>query len=219
MNKQGFRLLLLFLCLMAGRSQASIVTFYFEGTVDMVISVESKFQVGMPMTGSASYDTTTPDSAPSEPNVGRYYSALSVFSMTVGGHEYTLNSNGDIHVRDGSSNSSLDYVGRDVAGEAVNGMLPISMYFFIRSTSRIFTSDALPTEAPVLSDFDWDRVWEIDFDGGQGRLGRGAILGTLTWMGTAPRQQGQVPEPGPVLLVVLGIFLTAVCACARRELF
>ena len=88
-------------CLLAFQSQradATLITISIEAEVDYVEDLgnylEGKINPGDIITGTYTYDSTTADSYPSDPLVGRYshYSPPAGISLTVGGFYFTTDS-------------------------------------------------------------------------------------------------------------------------------
>ena len=122
--------------------------------------LEGKIQVNDSITGKYNYDSGTPDSEP-DPTIGVYNYNSSTFGieLEVGGFVFKTNSsdvdftitiannfsyNWDLYTVESNNNSQLS-----------NGLLVNSIAWgLIDTTGNALSSDALPTTAPVLSDWE-----------------------------------------------------------------
>lgn len=203
----GLGLLALLGGILFGPAQASLVTYYFAGSVDENFNVDSAFEVGMPVVGKVSYDTAAPDGDPTS-YWGRYAGALQDFSINIAGQVYRLNpADNQVVVNDDPSNSSLNFYSDDPNGPSVDLMSPVQMALFLRSTTRIFSSDALPLTAPDLSLFDWNREWNITFGGGSAPHSRGYMAGNITAVSNTPLQLPSAAVPESAVMAIFGLGL------------
>jgi len=141
-----------------------IITIKIEAQVTSVIDpsnlLEGKILVNDSITGKYTYDSATPDSDP-DPHYGVYEYNSSTFGieLEVGGFVFKTNSsdvdftitiannfsyNWDLYTVESNNNSQLS-----------NGLLVNSIAWgLIDTTGNALSSDALPTTAPVLSDWE-----------------------------------------------------------------
>ena len=163
MRKKLFgTMLLLALCLFAATAaQATPITINITATVsymdDVLNQLNGQIHVGSTITGSYTYESTTLDSIPDDPVVGHYrhYSQPYGVSLTVGGFNFETNPN---------SVNFLMGIGNVNPGGGADGYwfysynnLPLSNGVAVDSigwqitdnTGTVFSSDALPTTAPI----------------------------------------------------------------------
>jgi Thrombospondin type 3 repeat len=177
----------LFLSPFVDYSLAEEVTFLFEGTVERVDPrCSSVFNTSQMLTGFFTFETTTPDNNPSNPNHGFYLGALKALEVNVGGYTATLRSVigpdgvergnfityfNDINLGTGLLDQyevqsawmgeQLDCFGTDFSGRPVG-----PDRFFIRPRDEIAPLDALTdivlsSVPPDLSKFS-SRNWNLD---------------------------------------------------------
>jgi hypothetical protein len=181
-------------------AHATPITIQIEAVVDSVWDhgnyLKGRISPGDIITGYYTYESTTPDSSPLDPVVGRYYhnSPPAGISLTVSGFDFRTNpSSVAFDVRIVNDNPS----GQDIyALNSFNNLPPsngvtaeIITWQLNDPTGTVFSSDALPTTAPVLDD------WQINH------------LQLLSW-GTPyivdAHVTSAIPEPSTILLLGLG---------------
>ena len=190
----------------AQKAQAELITIAITATVDAMHDdgnyLEGKVHVGDSITGTYTYESTTPDSSPDDPTVGNYwhYSPPCGVSLTVGGFDFRT---------DLSNVNFLVGVGNDGGGGENDGYwicsynnLPLSNGTYVDCiswdlqdrTNTALSSDALPTTAPILSQ--WQTNF-LTFGGGAGKSNSFAIASHVT-------SAELIPEPATFLLLGLG---------------
>ena len=159
------------------------ITFRIEGTVDTVpVALSSDFDTSQTLSGNYTFDSTTPDLNPSNPNQGQYVGtgvSFAVGPSRVTGPAVVLNVSTGLKatysLNAGAGTGTGSLVGPSIAG------LPVDEFeIFLNDTSgSALSSDALPLIPLSLGLFDTNR-WSLSFDDGSGP-GRGpAVDGTLT---------------------------------------
>ncbi|MFZ0034907.1 MAG: PEP-CTERM sorting domain-containing protein [Sedimentisphaerales bacterium] len=176
------------------------VTIYIEAVVDTVEDsgnyLEGQINAGDIITGYYTYESTTPDSSPLDPVVGHYYhySPPSGTSLTVSNFEFKTDpANVDFLVGIVNNNTS----GQDIYWidsynnlDLSNGTSVDSITWQLNDpTGTVFSSDALPTTAPVLED------WQSNHLRVHGERGGYFINAHVT---------SAIPEPATILLFSLG---------------
>ena len=183
-------------------AEATLITIEIEGVVDSVIDngnyLEGKIKPGDIIRGFYVYESTTPDSSPLDPVQGNYwhYAPPAGIALTVGGFNFMTDpfniafrivirnntpSGNDIYGVESSNNLHLSN------GTLVGGIL----WSMKDHTGSALSSDALPTTAPALDDWQ-DNI--LNFGGGT-RANGYAILGRVT---------SAIPEPATIVLLGLG---------------
>lgn len=180
-------------------AKATLITIDIEGVVDIVGDagnyLEGKIKVGDIITGFYTYESTTPDSSLLDPVVGHYYhhSPPAGISLTVGGFEFRTDpssvlfemlivnnniSGHDIYALGSFNNLSLS---NGVAVELISWQLN-------DLTGTVFSSDLLPTTAPVLND------WQTNL----------LDIGGYRTFGIRGHVTTAIPEPVTMLMLGLG---------------
>jgi hypothetical protein len=138
------------------RSQADLITFYFQGTVNNVNPVLSgEFSVGERFSGSYTFDSDTPNTSGGDPpNFGLYTGALTALSFTIDSYTGSA-TDGDINVWDNVPSDTYQVTSRVVTGPNVSDFeLTLFQLEIGDSTNTALTSVALPLTPPNLEDFD-----------------------------------------------------------------
>ena len=150
------------LCLWSAPVKATLITIEIEGVVDSVRDtgnyLEGKIKTGDIITGFYTYESTTPDSSPLDPVVGHYYhyNPPAGISLTVGGLNFKTDpANINFLVGVGNDGPSDIYWLVSYNNLALsNGTSVYSISWQLNDpTGSVFSSDALPTTAPVLDDW------------------------------------------------------------------
>lgn len=191
-------------CFGATQAQAELVTYTFTGEVSLVdAGIASEFSVGEAVTGTYTFESTTPDSDGSA-NIGSYLNAVTAFSANIGGdYPITLDNSSEIRVRNNNPNDSYSVDITDPMAATVNGLdLSLFSIFVSDPDATVFASDALPVTLPELSEF--ETVLNVSFftDGGS------APLEELNFRLTLLQE---IPEPSSVALAAFtltGLALT-----------
>jgi hypothetical protein len=179
--------------LVAGPSEASLVTFSFSGSIAEVGGVLFPTVGSGPMSGNITFNNST---APTVPGTGIYLNSITGLNLNINGRmlSYASGANGMLVLNSppmGGVDSLTAF--STVTGGAINGVLP-SMFQLSLSdpTGNAFGNGNLPTAPPSLSSFARNQ-WRLDF-GGTGNY----VLGSLAHL-TA------VPLPAAVLLFGAGL--------------
>lgn len=179
--------------LIAGPSEASLVTFSFGGSISEVGGVLFPTVGTGAMSGNITFDTGT---ASAVSGTGLYMNSITGLNLNIGGRmfSYAAGANG-MFVLNSPSLGGVDSLSAisTVTGRAINGVLPTSFQFSLSDPSgNAFGNESLPTTPPSLSAFSRNQ-WRLDF-GGTGNY----IVGSLAHL-TA------VPLPAAVLLFGAGL--------------
>jgi hypothetical protein len=184
-------------------AQATLITIQIEGVVDNVWDagnyLEGKIKVGDIITGFYTYESTTPDSSPLDPVVGHYwhYDVPAGVLLTVGGFNFKTDyANVEFLIGVGNNGPS----GNDGYWFTSYNNLALSNGTSVDSigwqledpTGNALSSDALPTTAPVLSD------WQSEV--GLHIYGYKDIFHLSATVTSAQ----MIPEPGVTVLLALG---------------
>jgi hypothetical protein len=186
----------------ASKAQAELIIIQITATVDIVNDfgnyLEGKITVGSIITGSYTYESTTPDSNP-DSTVGDYWhhSLPCGILLTVGGFEFKTDPTNVNFLASIGNNHS----GRDVYLMRSYNNLPLSNGTLVDYiswqlddyTETVFSSDTLPATAPILSQWQFNNL-RID------RVGDYLIDAQVT-------NAIVIPEPATLLLLGAGIML------------
>jgi len=186
-------------------TNATLITIQIEAIVDSVDDsgnyLEGQINPGDIITGYYTYESTTLDSSPLDPVVGHYYhySPPSGVSLTVGGFEFET---------DSANVDFLIAIANDVTSGGLHDSywihsynnLPLSNSVSVDEISwslrdysaTALSSDALPTTAPVLDD------WQINLLRLRGQRAGYIVDAHVT---------SAIPEPTTFLLLGLGSLL------------
>ncbi|HKY06936.1 MAG TPA: PEP-CTERM sorting domain-containing protein, partial [Candidatus Binatia bacterium] len=175
---------------------ASPITFSFSGTLVFVDpSLSGTFSPGQTISGTYTFESTTPDSDPGNPNFGGYPGANTNLSFVAG--SYTGSFGGPAF---NATNVGLSFPGPfdvyqvniPLAGPNVGSATPFQFALDIRDLDQTaLASDALPLTPPDLALFE-TRAITLIFDDNSFVV---ASLDSLQ----------QVPEPSALFLLVVGI--------------
>lgn len=204
-----FAIVVLLLTLGLPKAEAYPVIIEIEATVDIVSDnnnyLEGKINVDDIITGYYIYESTTPDSSPSDPVQGNYwhYEPPAGISLTVGGFDFVTdpcNVEFSVYIR----NNNLS--GDDIYGVESWNNLPLSngtsvdfIYWQLNdNTATALMNDSLPTTAPILDDWT-SNIFNIIGD----TSCEGGTFGIVAHVTTAEI----VPEPTTILLLCFGTLL------------
>ena len=181
------------------RADATLITISIEAQVDYVEDLgnylEGRISPGDIITGTYTYESATPDSSPLDPVVGHYYhySSPAGISLNVAGFTFASDpANVEFVVGVGNDGPSGD----DGYYLISYNNLPLSNSTVVDSivwqlddaTGTAFSSDALPTTAPNLDEWQ-ENLLRLQAD-------RGYIIdGHVT---------SAIPEPATILLLAVG---------------
>ena len=179
------------LLVVAGPSEASLVTFAFDGSIGEVGGTLHPTLGTGPMSGDITFETST---APTVSGTGIYLTPpiITGLNLNINGHfaSYTAGANGII-ILNGGLDSLTAF--SSMTGLAINGVLPTSFQLSLTDTSGgVFSDFSLPTTPPSLNAFNKNQ-WRLDF-GGAGNY----VIGSLAHL-TA------VPLPAAVILFGAGL--------------
>lgn len=204
----------------AGLVQAAPVTYYFGGHLSWVDpDLSPTLAVGNGFSGSFTYESTTADSAPSDPNQG-FYPPGPAFTVTINGLPFSIAGGGS-----GSVAVYNDFFGIDrfsanseAAGPSINGYSPEVFEINLQDpTQSTFSSDALPASELDLALFGSSN-FTLSFYNFDPLLlfPTAAIAGPLSYLSlTDPNAITSIPEPGS--LVLLGLGLAGLGASIKRS--
>ena len=176
----------------AGPSEASDVTFAFDGSISDVGGVLFPTLGTGPMSGNVTFDSD----APAVPGTGIYLNSITALNLNLNGHlfSYAPGANGFIIINSPPMLGSDNVTGfSSVTGMALNGVLPTSFQVSLTDPSGgVFSDLSLATTPPNLSSFASNQ-WRLNFSG----IGNYAV-GSLAHL-TA------VPLPAAVILFGAGL--------------
>jgi len=198
-----FAAVLFFACSLA---RAELITIALTGQVYMIEDSQHIFggqiHYNDTITGTYTYDTSTPDSELSDPSIGAYwfYSTPCGVSFTVDGFNFRTDPDNVLFSVGVGNNEPLWDIYSICSRNNLplsNGVLVDMINWQLTDSSRsAFSSDALPTTAPNLANFDMDYGLSIYSGGDNEFLLRADVISATV-----------VPEPTTLLLVAAGLLL------------
>jgi hypothetical protein len=185
---------------------ATPITFTFTGTVASVApALAGTFNTTQTLSGSYTFESSSPDLDPADPTRGVYQSPLvpNALSFTIGsyagGRTGPAMLGDQIRVFDNVSSQADVYNPAwrpALSGPNVGGLSPDTFVLQLPDLSQTaFSSDALPLTPPNLAAFGNGAFWGLFFQNQDGTQ-FGLVEGRLTSLELAP-----VPEPATVLLL------------------
>ena len=197
--------LLFVLVFCAAESRAELITINLSATVNYVEDIGNKLggkiNVGSTITGSYTYESTTPDSSPSDPTQGNYwyYSSPAGIFLTVGGFNFGTNPDYvNFLVSIGNNASGQDnYLVRSYNNSPLsNGALVGNIDWQLDDhTATVFSSDVLPVTKPVLDQ--WQTNVLSIYGGGADDFFIDADVTSVEI----------VPEPATILFLTMGALI------------
>jgi len=182
-------------------AEASLITIEIEAIVDSVDDsgnyLEGQINPGDIITGSYTYESSTPDSSPSDPIVGHYYnySPPAGISLTVGAFDFATDPENVYFlvgiVNDNPSGHDIYWIHSYNNLALFNGTSVDHISWQLNDpTASVFSNDSLPATPPVLDD--WQSIYGLRLHGER----YGYILDAHV--------TSAIPEPATILLFTLG---------------
>ena len=186
-------------------AQATLITFGFQGNVIFVTSsLSGTFNTTQAISGTYTFESTTPNVIAPDPNFGFYDGALTALSFTVNGYTGTLGSGGTnniIVLNDFLAQDRYQVNNDPFSGSSVNGFSPgFFALDLVDPTQTAFSTNALPLVPPNLALFTTippSRQITLQFINSAGA--NAFVIANLNSL-TA------VPEPSVLILMVTGLF-------------
>lgn len=206
--------------LAAAFAQASQVTYFFGGQLNYVdTQLTPSFAAGSQFSGSFTYESTTPDNAPLDPDSG-YYLPGPPFSITLNGItvSHTGGGGGSVAVLNdlgGTDQFSVNALGVVTNGTVANGYVrPVFILLLEDISASAFASDALPSAELNLDSFSYSSV-ELSFF--NLASDNASVRGQLNYLSlTNPNTATGIPEPGSLAMLALGLYALGYTAKRRR---
>jgi hypothetical protein len=182
---------------------ATPITFGFQGNVISVTSsLGGTFNTTQTISGSYTFESTTPNVFAPDPNFGAYSGALTALSFAVNGYTATLGSGGtnNIIVLNDLGQDRYQVNNGPFSGSSVNGFSP---NFFaldlIDPTQTAFSTNLLPLVPPNLA------LFSTTPPSRQITLSFIDTAGTNAFVIANLNSLTAVPEPSVLLLMVTGL--------------
>jgi len=186
------------------QAHAASETFMFQGSLTSVQDdpsniLSANFSVGDSVSGIYKIDTTIPDALPADPSYGRYMGAVK-FKVAIGGSSwYGIAEHRAFNDRGAPVEDIYSIINETgFSGSTFGSLLPET--FFIQlfdTTASVFSSDALVSTAPVLSDFN-QQINGLRLGNTKNKLDYGVLRFNVTSI-TA------VPEPMAIFQGLIGL--------------
>lgn len=184
----------------AAPSHAANVSFSFKGSVSDVLggvftsggTGSNGFSSSLPLSGSFTFDSATPDVMPSS-NWGLYVNPIQNMTLKIGNYTATLPPGASVMqvINNPGLGDRFLLTLNGFTGNTVNGLTPTSFELELTNPSgNVFSNDHLPTGPPSLSSFASNQ-WRLVFSGIGNR-----VQGALTSL---------VPLPAAVWLFGAGL--------------
>ncbi|MBX3237143.1 MAG: hypothetical protein KF814_13415 [Nitrospiraceae bacterium] len=183
------------------QADAALVTYEFSGNISQVPGAlftpggagANGFNSGLKLSGTYTFETTTPGLLPSGFSTQMYNGSLSNLQLSIGNYGASLNNSGTNLTMVSTGGTSLYSVNAGVNGNLVKGLAPSLFSINLADeTGTAFSSVALPgNPGPSLSSFNVNR-WTLVFSNGS------TLVGSLDSLKA-------VPLPATVLLFGAGL--------------
>jgi hypothetical protein len=174
-------------------AQAALVQYSFTGTVGGANgALRSELPVGSAMSGTFSFENTTPSTG-----TGRYVGALQSFSLDIGSYSVNFDPSGDLNLIRITDNPSGDLwrLRTSVAGDGVGQYSPTEFRLDLEDEDGLAITGTGLQNPPSLGDLT-STQWRLVFEDAGGRMVRvQGVLSSLT----------AVPLPAAVLLFGAGL--------------
>jgi hypothetical protein len=174
-------------------AQAALVQYSFTGTVGGANgALRSELPVGSAMTGTFSFENTTPSTG-----TGRYVGALQSFSLDIGSYSVNFDPSGDLNLVRITDIPSGDLwrLRTSVAGDGVGQYSPTEFRLDLEDEDGLAITGTGLQNPPSLGDLT-STQWRLVFEDAGGRMVRvQGVLSSLT----------AVPLPAAVLLFGAGL--------------
>lgn len=173
--------------------QAALVQYSFTGTVGGANgALRSELPVGSAMTGTFSFENTTPSTG-----TGRYVGALQSFSLDIGSYSVNFDPSGDLNLIRITDNPSGDLwrLRTSVTGDSIGQYSPTEFRLDLEDEDGLAITGTGLQNPPSLGDLT-STQWRLVFEDAGGRMVRvQGVLSSLT----------AVPLPAAVLLFGAGL--------------
>lgn len=174
-------------------AQAALVQYSFTGTVGGANgALRSELPVGSAMTGTFSFENTTPSTG-----TGRYVGALQSFSLDIGSYSVNFDPSGDLNLIRITDNPSGDLwrLRTSVTGDSIGQYSPTEFRLDLEDEDGLAITETGLQNPPSLGDLT-STQWRLVFEDAGGRMVRvQGVLSSLT----------AVPLPAAVLLFGAGL--------------
>jgi hypothetical protein len=174
-------------------AQAALVQYSFTGTVGGANgALRSELPVGSAMTGTFSFENTTPSTG-----TGRYVGALQSFSLDIGSYSVNFDPSGDLNLIRITDNPSGDLwrLRTSVTGDSIGQYSPTEFRLDLEDEDGLAITGTGLQNPPSLGDLT-STQWRLVFEDAGGRMVRvQGVLSSLT----------AVPLPAAVLLFGAGL--------------
>lgn len=173
--------------------QAALVQYSFTGTIGGANgALRSELPVGSAMTGTFSFENTTPSTG-----TGRYVGALQSFSLDIGSYSVNFDPSGDLNLIRITDNPSGDLwrLRTSVTGDSIGQYSPTEFRLDLEDEDGLAITGTGLQNPPSLGDLT-STQWRLVFEDAGGRMVRvQGVLSSLT----------AVPLPAAVLLFGAGL--------------
>jgi len=157
------------------RASAAEITFQWYGTVSFVDPSYSGvlsplgIVVGAPMRGSYTFESTTADTAPGDPDLGEYTGAIVAWEMSLGHLDFSLDAGGSVNEISVVLDTSEHFYNpaASVNESPATAGLPPNLtgdVLLLDVSKTVITDDSLPLSPPQLPDFTAALVGIFDED-------------------------------------------------------